>query len=78
MSRVNRVEDLDLLGYYDFHWKRGGHWAHLSKAWRVAKAGLSHFFSRYFARGRRSVAKSRAPAGWAGSAPFFRATTVSV
>ena len=38
MSRVSRVENLDLLGYYDFHWKRGGHWGHLAKASRSAKA----------------------------------------
>jgi hypothetical protein len=37
MSRVSRVDDLDLLGYYDFHWKRGGHWPHLLRAWEVAR-----------------------------------------
>ena len=38
MSRVSRVENLDLLGYYDFHWKRGGHWRNLAKASRSATA----------------------------------------
>jgi hypothetical protein len=38
MNRVNRVEGMDLFGYYDFHWKRGGHWDHLSKALATAQA----------------------------------------
>ena len=38
MSRVARVENLDVLGYYDFHWKRGGHWGNLDKAMRTAQA----------------------------------------
>jgi hypothetical protein len=38
MSRVDRVENLDLFGYYDFNWTRGGHWEHLRRAWDVAKA----------------------------------------
>jgi len=46
MSRVNRVEGLDLLGYYDFHWTRGGHWGNLSKASAVAR-GKNVFFLRY-------------------------------
>ncbi len=46
MSRVNRVEGLDLLGYYDFHWKRGGHWGHLAKASSVA-SGKDALFLRY-------------------------------
>lgn len=46
MSRVNRVEGLDLFGYYDFHWKRGGHWGHLGKASSVAR-GKSAYFLRY-------------------------------
>jgi hypothetical protein len=46
MSRINRVKGLVLFGYYDFHWKRGGHWANLSKASRVAR-GKNAFFLRY-------------------------------
>lgn len=46
MNRVNRVAGLDLLGYYDFHWKRGGHWGHVSKASTVAK-GKNALFLRY-------------------------------
>ena len=46
MSRVNRVVGLDLLGYYDFHWSRGGHWGNLSKASGVAK-GKNASFLRY-------------------------------
>jgi hypothetical protein len=38
MNRVNRVEGMDLFGYYDFHWKRGGHWDHLTKASATAQA----------------------------------------
>ncbi len=36
MNRVNRVEGMDVFGYYDFHWKRGGHWQHLTKAGQTA------------------------------------------
>lgn len=28
----------DVIGYYDFHWLRGGHWRHLSRALAAAKA----------------------------------------
>jgi hypothetical protein len=38
MSKVGAVEGMDLFGYYDFHWTRGGHWAHLNLALRVTKA----------------------------------------
>ncbi len=38
MNRINRVEGMDIFGYYDFHWKRGGHWNHLSKAMATAQA----------------------------------------
>ncbi|MFM8272970.1 MAG: hypothetical protein ACKODX_11630 [Gemmata sp.] len=38
MNRINRVEGADLFGYYDFHWKRGGHWDHLNKALATAQA----------------------------------------
>ena len=27
----------DLIGYYDFHWKRGGHWRHLFRTMEAAK-----------------------------------------
>lgn len=37
MNKVGRVEGCDLFGYYDFHWKRGGHWDHLNKALSVAQ-----------------------------------------
>ena len=37
MSRISRVENNDLFGYYDFQWKRGGHWAHLTKALGIAQ-----------------------------------------
>lgn len=59
MSRVERVEGLDLLGYYDFHWSRGGHWGNLSKAWGVAKA-KDALFLRYCdaAPGRVGVGNS--------------------
>ena len=46
MTRVTRVEGMDLFGYYDFHWKRGGHWAHLQKAMSVAQ-GKQIGFLRY-------------------------------
>lgn len=46
MNRVNRVEGYDLFGYYDFHWKRGGHWDHLAKAMATAQ-GKKVGFLRY-------------------------------
>ena len=46
MNRVNRVEGMDLFGYYDFHWKRGGHWGHLDKAMGTAQ-GKKIGFLRY-------------------------------
>lgn len=46
MNRVNRVEGYDLFGYYDFHWKRGGHWQHLTKAFATAE-GRKLGFLRY-------------------------------
>lgn len=46
MNRVNRVEGYDLFGYYDFHWKRGGHWDHLTKAMATAQ-GRKVGFLRY-------------------------------
>ena len=46
MSQVDRVEGLDLLGYYDFHWKRGRHWGNVAKASRVA-TGKNARFLRY-------------------------------
>lgn len=46
MNRVNRVEGVDLFGYYDFHWKRGGHWQHLAKA-EAAARGKKVGFLRY-------------------------------
>tara|TARA_A100001037_G_C15090499_1_gene608809 strand:+ start:218 stop:1396 length:1179 start_codon:yes stop_codon:yes gene_type:complete len=43
MSRVNRVVGMDLLGYYDFHWSRGGHWGNVAKASGVTKAKGASF-----------------------------------
>ncbi|MBA4189647.1 MAG: hypothetical protein C0467_16810 [Planctomycetaceae bacterium] len=37
MNRVSRVEGMDVFGYYDFHWKRGGHWDHLNRAMATAQ-----------------------------------------
>ncbi len=31
------VVGADLLGYYDFHWRRGGHFRHLARAWEAAR-----------------------------------------
>ncbi|MDH3583323.1 MAG: hypothetical protein OER86_03830 [Phycisphaerae bacterium] len=36
----------DLIGYYDFHWQRGGHWRHLSRAMQAARKTDS-FFLKY-------------------------------
>lgn len=43
MNRIGRVEGFDLFGYYDFHWKRGGHWDHLTKALALAQARKAGF-----------------------------------
>ena len=37
MAGISGVEGEDIFGYYDFHWKRGGHWSHLSKAANLAR-----------------------------------------
>jgi hypothetical protein len=34
---LESVTDADLIGYYDFHWRRGGHFRHLSRASAAAK-----------------------------------------
>lgn len=38
MSKVSSVQGMDLFGYYDFHWTRGGHWGHLNNAFNITKA----------------------------------------
>jgi len=43
MDGVARVQGSDLFGYYDFHWKRGGHWEHLVAASKVAREKGAHF-----------------------------------
>lgn len=43
---IGGVEDPDLVGYYDFHWKRGGHWRHLQRACEAAMKTNS-FFLKY-------------------------------
>ena len=37
MSGISGVEGDDIFGYYDFHWKRGGHFAYLGKAFNRAR-----------------------------------------
>jgi len=37
MSKMSAVQGMDLFGYYDFHWKRGGHWANLTRASHLAR-----------------------------------------
>ncbi len=43
---IGGVKDPDLVGYYDFHWKRGGHWRHLLRA-REAAVKTDSFFLKY-------------------------------
>ncbi len=43
---IGGVKDPDLVGYYDFHWKRGGHWRHLMRA-RDAAVKTESFFLKY-------------------------------
>jgi hypothetical protein len=34
---IGLLENPDLIGYYDFHWKRLGHFRHLQRAWEAAQ-----------------------------------------
>lgn len=34
---IGGLERPDLIGFYDFHWKRGGHWRHLLRAQGAAR-----------------------------------------
>jgi len=43
MGGVAGVAGTDLFGYYDFHWKRGGHWEHLAAASNLARERGSRF-----------------------------------
>ncbi len=46
MGGIEAVDNVDLIGYYDFHWFRGGHWDHLNRASQRARAADT-FFLRY-------------------------------
>ncbi len=43
MSHADRVAGFDLFGFYDFHWKKGGHFQHLAKAADVARSTGTRF-----------------------------------
>lgn len=43
---IGGLSNPDLIGYYDFQWKRGGHFGHLVRAWNAAKKTDS-FFLKY-------------------------------
>lgn len=43
---IGGLTDPDLVGYYDFHWKRGGLWSHLTRAREVA-VKADTFFLKY-------------------------------
>lgn len=45
-KEISGLSNPDLVGYYDFHWKRGGHWRHLLRARDVALKTDS-FFLKY-------------------------------
>lgn len=40
---IGGLENPDLVGYYDFHWSRGGHWRHLQRAREAATKTDSRF-----------------------------------
>lgn len=40
---LESLKDPDIIGYYDFHWKRGGHFRHLTRTHEVAKKTDSRF-----------------------------------
>ncbi len=72
MSKVSGVVGMDLFGYYDFHWTRGGHWQYLNSAFNVTKARQVGFL-RYDAANPGLVGKgnpNRAGYTVATSIPF--------
>lgn len=72
MSKVSGVAGMDLFGYYDFHWTRGGHWGHLNQAFNQTKARQVPFL-RYDAANPGIVGKgnpNRAGYTIATSIPF--------
>jgi hypothetical protein len=72
MSKANSVQGMDLFGYYDFHWTRGGHWQHLKQAFALTKARQIPFL-RYDAANPGLVGKgnpNRAGYTIATSIPF--------
>lgn len=40
---IASLKDPDIIGYYDFHWKRGGHFRHLHQAWSAARKTKAPF-----------------------------------
>ena len=43
---LSELKGPDLIGYYDFHWRRGGHWRHLFRALEAARK-IDARFLRY-------------------------------
>ncbi len=72
MSKVSSVNGMDLFGYYDFHWTRGGQWQHLNSAFSITKARQVGFL-RYDAANPGQIGKgnpNRAGYTIATSIPF--------
>lgn len=72
MSKMSSVAGMDLFGYYDFHWQRGGHWQNLNSALNLTKARQVGFL-RYDAANPGLVGKgnpNRAGYTIATSIPF--------
>jgi len=42
-SAIGSLVDPDIIGYYDFHWKRLGHFRHLNRAWAAARKANAPF-----------------------------------
>ena len=40
---IGALENPDIIGYYDFHWKRQGHFRHLHRAWAAAQKTNASF-----------------------------------
>jgi len=40
---IGSLENPDIIGYYDFHWKRLGHFRHLHRAWAAARKTKAPF-----------------------------------
>lgn len=72
MREAALVKNLDLIGYYDFQWFRGGHWRHLNRALTAVQKSDAYLLRYTQANPGRIGAGNPNRAGWtiATSVPF--------